>query len=153
MNIALWLEITTWGTVLKGHSIGKIENHLGRERKRGGRRKILAFGWGELREKNVANKRHPIWMADPPEFATGGVISSIAYKIRMRVAAPSDWVTCWFWTKFVWCFPSCATQLGSREKYRSKAWVCKKCTPTSHVNLEVWGWHGNDHLGNLASQV
>jgi hypothetical protein len=32
MNIILWLGVTTtWGTVLKGHSIRKVENHCLRD--------------------------------------------------------------------------------------------------------------------------
>lgn len=36
-----------------------------------------------------------------------------------------------------------ATQLSSRERYGGRAWVCEKCTPASHGNLEACDWHGN----------
>ena len=64
-------------------------------------------------------------MANSPWFTTGGVIFRIAYKIMVLVAVPNDWVTCWFWTKFVWCFSSGCDSTGfQRERYCGKVWVC-----------------------------
>jgi hypothetical protein len=68
-------------------------------------------------------------MANLQGFTTRGFILNMAYKIRILVVEPSDWVICWSWTKFVWCFPSHSDSTGfQREIYGDKAWVCKKCT-------------------------
>jgi hypothetical protein len=78
-------------------------------------------------------------MVTPPGFITGGFIFNMGYKIRMLAGASSDWVACWFWTRFVWCFPSLSNSTEfQREKVR-----CQD-TPASHGNLEVWGWHGSE---------
>ena len=31
-----------------------------------------------------------------------------------------------------------------KQRYGGKVWVCKKCSPKSHGNLEAWGWHGSN---------
>ena len=55
-------------------------------------------------------------MANPPEFATGGFRFNMAYKIRILVVAPSNWVTIDSELSLCGVFLHAAARLGSREK-------------------------------------
>lgn len=63
----------------------------------------------------------------------------------MLVVVPSDWVTCWFHTKFVWCFPSCCDWTEFQRKVQGIPASCG-----------IW-MHGAGvvaiHIGNLAYWV
>jgi hypothetical protein len=76
-------------------------------------------------------------MVDLSGFATRGFRFNKAYKIRILIATPSNWVTVASDLSLCCVFLYMVARLGSREKGMcAKVWVCQMCTTKAMGDLK-----------------